>query len=326
MSSVASFAVPPDSSLVLLQKGMGHPVFICHALSGSAWVALPLMRTMKLKRPVYVTQAPDLDAGPDVMSLDEMVARYTRDIRAIQPHGPYSVMGYSFGAMLALEIANRLAGEGQTVDHLVIFDQPAPPARPSIALARAGLRARHALCAALDTRLIRRAAPALRWPPLIAAMNCLGPGPLTAAELRRVLRLVFPSTGAAQITPDTPFERLCDVLAADLERSIEPAQWQSLIRYAKTADNVARIKALKVYAKNRWIARIYRPRAVFPGCIRIYAGAGTHVNGWQAFSARPLDVHTVPAPAMPEMGAHAVFVDKANAALFGDDLRRVLES
>lgn len=322
----AAAVVPaPGSSLVLLQKGTGLPVFMCHALSGSAWVALPLVRVLRLSRPVYATQAPDLDGPRDVLSLEEMVARYTADIRGIQPHGPYSLMGYSFGAVLALEIAHRLGGEGQAVRDLVMLDQPAPAAWRRMSLLRAGLRARRLLGRVLQVGPIRRAAAhRLDRAPLSAAMSCLGPGPLTSAELRRIVRLVSPS-GAERITRRTGFERLCELAAAALERSVAPSQWQSLIRYAKSADSVARVKGLKVYTKNLWLARTYRPRAVFPGRIRIYAGSATPVTGWQTFTAHPIDLHTVPTPVLAEQAGHPSFIDLPNAALFADDLRRVLE-
>lgn len=322
----AAAVVPaPDSSLLLLQKGTGRPVFVCHALSGSAWVALPLIRVLRLARPVYATQAPDLDGSRDVMSLAEMVARYTADIRAIQPRGPYSLIGYSFGAVLAFEIAHRLVAEGQDIRDLVMLDQPAPGTWSRTSLRQVGLRARRLLGRVLQIGAIRRtAAHRLDRAPLSAAMSCLGPGPLTSAELRRIVRLVSPS-GAHQITRRSSFERLCEVVAAVLERSVAPSQWQSLIKYAKRADCVSRVKGLKVYTKNFWLARTYRPRAVFPGCIRIYAGSATPVKDWQTFTAHPIQLHTVPTPALAEQAGHFSFIDTPNAALFADDLRRVLE-
>jgi thioesterase domain-containing protein len=320
-----SAAPPPGSSLALMQKGTGLPVFICHALSGSAWVALPLLRIVKLRRPVYATQAPDLDGPHEVMDLEAMVARYTADLRAVQPQGPYSLIGYSFGALIAFEIANRLTAEGQTIAHLVLLDQPAPPQWPRRALVAARQRVRQALCRAMTIGAVRRAiAPRLGWDPLTTATHCFGAGPLSASELRRLVRLIAPSVSPNVAAP-APFARHCDDAAAALERAIAPAEWQSLIRYARTADNVARVKALKVYAKNLCLTRTYRPRTVFPGRLHIWAAPTTAVTDWQAFTAQPLDLRVVPAPAMADKVGHPSFVETANVALFGDDLRRVLE-
>jgi acetoacetyl-CoA synthetase len=51
-----------------------------------------------------------------------MAAAYVRTVRAIQPEGPYAIAGYSFGGLVAFEMARVLRAEREVVDWLGIID------------------------------------------------------------------------------------------------------------------------------------------------------------------------------------------------------------
>ena len=53
-----------------------------------------------------------------------MAEHYLNGLRAIRPHGPYLLGGYSFGAVLAYEIAQRLRSKGEDVPLLFMLDPP----------------------------------------------------------------------------------------------------------------------------------------------------------------------------------------------------------
>ncbi len=55
-----------------------------------------------------------------------MAERYVREMREVQPSGPYSLGGYSFGSTVAFEMARQLRAAGEEVGSLVILDMPAP--------------------------------------------------------------------------------------------------------------------------------------------------------------------------------------------------------
>jgi thioesterase domain-containing protein len=55
-----------------------------------------------------------------------MAAHYLREIRAVQPVGPYFIGGYCFGGTVAFEMAQQLHAEGQTVAVLALLDAYAP--------------------------------------------------------------------------------------------------------------------------------------------------------------------------------------------------------
>ena len=62
------------------------------------------------------------------VSVEEMAAGYVRAVRARQPHGPYLLVGVSFGGVLAYEIAQQLVGEGEEVSLVAMLDSMLPSA------------------------------------------------------------------------------------------------------------------------------------------------------------------------------------------------------
>ncbi|MEU0504721.1 alpha/beta fold hydrolase, partial [Nocardia sp. NPDC005998] len=69
------------------------------------------------------------DATAEFATLDELAARYVREIRAIQPHGPYHLLGYSLGGTIAHAIAARLRRDGESVATLAMMDTRVVTAR-----------------------------------------------------------------------------------------------------------------------------------------------------------------------------------------------------
>ena len=54
--------------------------------------------------------------------LKSMAADYVAEIRAVQPHGPYFLAGYSFGGRVSFEIAQQLVRAGERVSFLGMID------------------------------------------------------------------------------------------------------------------------------------------------------------------------------------------------------------
>jgi aspartate racemase len=55
-----------------------------------------------------------------------MAAHYIKEMRALQPEGPYHLGGSSFGGLIAFEMAQQLHAQGQEVGLLALFDTYAP--------------------------------------------------------------------------------------------------------------------------------------------------------------------------------------------------------
>jgi thioesterase domain-containing protein len=73
--------------------------------------------------PFYGLQSQGLDGKhPCHTSIEAMAAHYINEIRSVQPEGPYLMGGFSFGGLVAYEMAQHLRAGGQEVGLLVLFD------------------------------------------------------------------------------------------------------------------------------------------------------------------------------------------------------------
>ena len=117
-------AVPASSSLVPLSSGGPLPPFFCvHPVGGSVFCYLDLARQLGPDLPIYGLQARGLVAGEEPAErVEEMAARYLETMRAVQGSGPYRLGGWSFGGLVAFEMARQLAGQGEDVSLLALFD------------------------------------------------------------------------------------------------------------------------------------------------------------------------------------------------------------
>jgi thioesterase domain-containing protein len=61
-----------------------------------------------------------------ISTVEEMASRYVADMRRIQPVGPYLIGGWSFGGLVAFEMAQQLLAAAEQVSLLVIFDASVP--------------------------------------------------------------------------------------------------------------------------------------------------------------------------------------------------------
>ncbi|WP_404295517.1 thioesterase domain-containing protein (plasmid) [Microvirga sp. RSM25] len=87
----------------------------------------PLAQAPETKRPVMGVQASGVNPGEEISgSIEEMAAADVAIIRSIQPQGPYSLWGYSFGARVAYEVAAQLEEAGETVQELVFLAPGSP--------------------------------------------------------------------------------------------------------------------------------------------------------------------------------------------------------
>jgi thioesterase domain-containing protein len=51
-----------------------------------------------------------------------MAAHYLKELRTVQSQGPYYIGGYSFGGMVALEMAHQLKAQGHEIGLIVLLD------------------------------------------------------------------------------------------------------------------------------------------------------------------------------------------------------------
>ncbi|MER5556990.1 amino acid adenylation domain-containing protein [Streptomyces sp. NPDC002506] len=112
-----------DVLLPLRSRGSRPPLFCTHPAGGLSWPYAGLLSHLGPDRPLYGVQARSL-TEPDFMpgTMEELAADYVREMRTVQPHGPYHLLGWSFGGMVAHAMATRLREEGEEVGLLVLLD------------------------------------------------------------------------------------------------------------------------------------------------------------------------------------------------------------
>ena len=99
------------------------PLFCVHPASGFSWSYAGLARHIDPAVPIYGVQSPGLaDEEPLPASITEVATRYLTEIRAVQPHGPYRLLGWSFGGMVVHEMVAQLEAAGEPVELVALLD------------------------------------------------------------------------------------------------------------------------------------------------------------------------------------------------------------
>ncbi|MBB5872722.1 amino acid adenylation domain-containing protein [Allocatelliglobosispora scoriae] len=129
--------VDDDALAVLLPlrtTGTRAPLFCVHPASGIAWVYSGLLRHLGPDQPVYGLQARGFThPGEPAAGMAELVRHYLAEIRSVQPSGPYRLMGWSFGGVVAHALAAALQAEDERVELLAILDGYPAVTDPSVA-------------------------------------------------------------------------------------------------------------------------------------------------------------------------------------------------
>ncbi|WP_167538389.1 amino acid adenylation domain-containing protein [Streptomyces albofaciens] len=118
---------PPDNAPAHLVPfragGPAAPVFCVHPLSGISWLYAGLLRHIDREHPVYGIQS----EGPGGLSdlpgtVEAMAERYVGLLRSVRPRGPYHLVGWSFGGLVAHAMAVRLHELGEPAGALFLVD------------------------------------------------------------------------------------------------------------------------------------------------------------------------------------------------------------
>ncbi|GAA1965042.1 non-ribosomal peptide synthetase [Kitasatospora viridis] len=134
----------PYTGLLPIRVGGDRPALFCvHPVNGLAWCYAGLAGLLPPGTPVFGLQAVDGPAdAPLPGSVREMAEAYVERIRAVQPHGPYQLLGWSFGGNVAHAMATLLQRAGERVSLLALLDSrlhgggPAEPAEDDLLTAR----------------------------------------------------------------------------------------------------------------------------------------------------------------------------------------------
>jgi phthiocerol/phenolphthiocerol synthesis type-I polyketide synthase E len=112
------------SPVVPIQPTGSRPPFFCvHGAGGNVLIYRDLSRHLGPDQPFFGLQAQGLDgSSPPLTRVEEMAALYVREMRRVQPSGPYFLGGYCLGGTIAFEMAQQLQSRGEEVALLALFD------------------------------------------------------------------------------------------------------------------------------------------------------------------------------------------------------------
>ncbi|MEV0334299.1 amino acid adenylation domain-containing protein [Nocardia sp. NPDC050717] len=112
-----------DVLLPLRPSGAREPLFCVHPIGGVAWSFGGLAAHLDPDRPLYGLQSPALNsAQPLPDSIEDLARLYVKQIREVQAEGPYHLLGWSLGGVIAHAMAVQLQDEGEQVALLAMLD------------------------------------------------------------------------------------------------------------------------------------------------------------------------------------------------------------
>ncbi|MBV8857114.1 MAG: amino acid adenylation domain-containing protein, partial [Acidobacteria bacterium] len=287
------------SPLVKLQpEGSRTPLFCVHPVGGTAFCYMDLARHLGDEQPLYGLQAVE-EPGAEP-SIEETARLYLAAVREVQAEGPYLLAGWSFGGLVAFEMAQQLRRRGEEVALLAVIDANAPVEKDK----RAALLA--AVAADGGALTPGRLEDEGEDPELLArlAVEMAGIGgqelPLSFEELRAL------DSREAQLEYVLEAARQAEVLP----REVGMEQALSLVRSYR-----ARVRAAWRYEPRPYDGRVtlFRAAEAEPGSEPTSAAMG-----WEELTSAPVETFDVP-------GAHARMVFEPHVSALAEALRRCLD-
>lgn len=278
--------VTKQTHLARLEKGgSGLPIFFMHPIGGGIVCYARLARRLGADRPVYALAAYEVDDPHE--KLETMAAAYIEEMLAVQPHGPYLLGGWSFGAFVALEVARQLSGRGEEIGLLAILDSEAP-----------GLADQWP-----ESEPVDEDDPVVLVRQLEILANRKDRLPINEEHLR-------------QLKPD---EQLLYIMDLAKEAHIMP-QELNLVQVKRSIRNLK----TRVHAGRNYLPPVYHGKVTLFRCSNVIPRYQSFLEtdptwGWRNISSLPVDVRIVP-------GAHETMVVEPDVQVLAAGLKACIAS
>jgi acyl transferase domain-containing protein/NADPH:quinone reductase-like Zn-dependent oxidoreductase/acyl carrier protein len=302
------------------------PFVLIHGADGHAFNYVRLVRRMEPSRPIYALVSPWLD--PDVPFDPSAAVRTYRDCLARELGGAAFVLGgWSYGGVLAIQIAQQLEDANQRAAGLVLLDLVPTAPRQAQRFARCFPIVESIL---LDGDGSPYAPIAHR--PWVAnfARDHFGVHPVDRfimgvrqrtdrVELTNLARFVFPTNGPCLPDDDS---RALDVLCGELEAA-DPDRFHQFFLPGQDGRQLHR--AALLFKTNVVDACTFAPsRRLSLPILAMCATATAGAERWDGATSERLTVRQYPIRPLRGKSVHASMMDAANVDLFADDLRDYL--
>lgn len=105
------------------REGSRVPILCVHGDEANHF----LPRYLSAEQPFYGTAHQGEDGLPMTYdTVESIAAHYVQEFKRLLPQGPYNIAGYSFGGVVAYEVARQLKEQGDEVPMLIMLDSYAP--------------------------------------------------------------------------------------------------------------------------------------------------------------------------------------------------------
>ncbi len=112
-----------SSVVAIRSQGPKPPLFLIHGAGGDVlWGYANLAAHLSPDRPIYGIKSRALNGAEEFATLEDMAAFYVRQVRRLQPKGPYYLGGYCFGGNVAYEMACQLHAADEQVALVALLD------------------------------------------------------------------------------------------------------------------------------------------------------------------------------------------------------------
>ncbi|CAH2604643.1 Acetoacetate--CoA ligase [Rhodovastum atsumiense] len=118
---------PGGNTVAELRPGGFPPLFVVPSIAGTVIEMYRVLSALNAGRAVYALQARGVDGTEPRRRIDEMAADYISGMRSVQKQGPYAFVGYSFGGLVAYEMACQLRAQGEQVALVALIDSGIHP-------------------------------------------------------------------------------------------------------------------------------------------------------------------------------------------------------
>jgi amino acid adenylation domain-containing protein len=273
----------PAAPVVPLQPaGALPPLFVIHAVDRGVMGYLNLVRHLGAEQPVYGVR----DLGQLHRPVARIGAEHAAAVRAVQPRGPYYLLGWSFGGTVAFEMASVLEREGETVAFLGMMDTLAPP-----------------LLAA--------------WPPFDEVENAREQALEVAALMRRPFSLSREELEG--LRGEALMRRVADALRA---QDAAPAGYDAVTLARQCQEILDRYRSREGHVPGPFSGAItlFRAADVAPRMVEFLAAFDEDERrtlGWSRCAAGSVRVHDVP-------GEHATLGSEPHARVLAERVRASL--
>jgi amino acid adenylation domain-containing protein len=271
-------------TVVPLQPGGSLPPLYCvHSADRGVVGYVNLVRHLGADQPVMGIQDLGEDLGRPVATI---AAEHIRALRQEQPHGPYYLLGWSFGGFVAFEMAVQLEAAGEQVAFLGLMDSMSP------------YFADH-------------------WPFTGDLDLILGIIADAAAHLDRQVEI---DRGALEgLDPDEQIRRAVQALHV---QGAAPANYDAEAVRAEWRVLADRIDSIRGFAPGSFGGTITHFRAGgqsahFDAFLARFTDEEKRTLGWNRYSPRPVQVHVVP-------GIHATIGSEPHVRVLARALRESL--